>query len=360
MLKRKSVDFLSAAICLSAVLTGCAQQDDAFVDDEPATEPAAAETAAQWLDEEPTSEVGGGENCAAVRPSTRCGDPLAPGDERVCRINGRSYTIRAGRTMDPCKPTPVVFDLPSSLNSAASSLGTERFCLGTVCWNAIGSGWVAESDTPNGGFIVVAPERMGLVFGDEQELYRDIISETRRIANVDLAKVYISGASDGSASALRTVCEQSPSYAGASANAGSYSCSNVRKPLPVIAFAAKGDLTYDATVSAAESMARANGCRRNSATWRVFDNRVRDAVCRSANNDPRARLVPCSDLRNVEPTTCQVWDGCRDDVKVVFCDVAPANSHGFLNAAADAHVLYENATQLNTPSVAWRFFREFW
>src|SRR5262245_59672188 len=119
-LNGKTVGFLSAALCLSAVLTGCSQHDESLEAVSPEAAVQAAETAGQWLDCEPTSETGG--SCKTPRPSPRCGDPLAPGDERNCRINGRSYTIRAGRAMDPCKPTPVVFDLPSSLNSAAATL----------------------------------------------------------------------------------------------------------------------------------------------------------------------------------------------------------------------------------------------
>jgi hypothetical protein len=34
--------------------------------------------------------------------------------------------------------------------------------------------------------------------------------------------------------------------------------------------------------------------------------------------------------------------------------------HGMSNAALDAHIIYENATYLNTPSLAWRFFKSFW
>jgi hypothetical protein len=34
--------------------------------------------------------------------------------------------------------------------------------------------------------------------------------------------------------------------------------------------------------------------------------------------------------------------------------------HGPSNAAIDGHIIYENNTHLNTPSVAWRFFKSFW
>ena len=62
----------------------------------------------------------------------------------------------------------------------------------------------------------------------------------------------------------------------------------------------------------------------------------------------------------IEPTVCKRWDGCDDGVAVVFCDVAPSTRHGPANASVDAHILYSNASSLNMPSVAWRFFKSFW
>ena len=61
-----------------------------------------------------------------------------------------------------------------------------------------------------------------------------------------------------------------------------------------------------------------------------------------------------------KPTTCQIWDQCDEGTQVVFCKVAPGTAHGTANATLDAHVLYENASHLNTPSVAWRFFKSLW
>ena len=57
---------------------------------------------------------------------------------------------------------------------------------------------------------------------------------------------------------------------------------------------------------------------------------------------------------------CKIWDECDEGVKVAFCDVAPNTEHGTANAATDAHIIYENNTILNTPSLAWRFFKMFW
>jgi poly(3-hydroxybutyrate) depolymerase len=62
----------------------------------------------------------------------------------------------------------------------------------------------------------------------------------------------------------------------------------------------------------------------------------------------------------IKPTTCKIWDDCDGGVKVAFCEVSPNTEHGASNASTDAHILYENDTLLNTPSVAWRFFKMFW
>jgi hypothetical protein len=128
----------------------------------------------------------------------------------------------------------------------------------------------------------------------------------------------------------------------------------------VIAFASRDDLGYNANYDAVQSAARANGCRGNPTPWRTFDANTRDVVCRSANGDARARLVPCTEVRErIQPTECRAWSGCQGGAQVVICDVAAANPHGIINVSGDAHLVYENASFLNTPSVAWRFFKQF-
>jgi poly(3-hydroxybutyrate) depolymerase len=87
-----------------------------------------------------------------------------------------------------------------------------------------------------------------------------------------------------------------------------------------------------------------------------------EPVCRTAKEDKTATLVPCSKVTSamIKPTTCKIWDDCDGGVKVAFCEVAPNTEHGASNASTDAHILYENDSLLNTPSVAWRFFKMFW
>ena len=297
LLRRAATEIVSTALCLSALI-GC-QGDDSL---DLAAED--AEIAEQWVDQAETPAAGS---------TGDCGDRLQPGQERNCRFAGRSYTIRAGRTMKTDAPVALVIDLPSTTSTPAQILGKERFCFLGLCWNSIGSGWAAESDTPDGGFIVVVPDRSSLMLGDEQTFLRQLVSEIRRVADVDLGKVYLTGASDAANTALEIGCAQSDFFAGVSPNSGSTSgCRNLRRPLPVIAFSTRADITYSTNATSAENVARANGCRGEASLAHVRP-QPRDAVCRTANGDPRARIVPCSDVTSarIEPTECRVWTGCR-------------------------------------------------
>jgi hypothetical protein len=115
-------------------------------------------------------------------------------------------------------------------------------------------------------------------------------------------------------------------------------------------------------------MVTLNGCDgTEDPAWLTIDSNTTDTVCRNDPFDTDPDLVPCDSITQtsitpsgIEPTVCKRWDGCDDGVAVVFCDVAPSTLHGPENASVDAHILYGNATSLNTPSVAWRFFKSFW
>jgi hypothetical protein len=136
----------------------------------------------------------------------------------------------------------------------------------------------------------------------------------------------------------------------------------VKKPIPLISFDAMPDFAYDGHKTANMSVVTANHCKGSSKPWITVDNMYDEAVCRTAKQDKNAQLIPCSMVTSamIEPTKCVIWDECDEGVKVAWCDVAPNTEHGAANAATDAHILYENNTILNTPSLAWRFFKMFW
>ena len=355
IIKLSSRKVLSTPVCMTVLISAC-EADGTVQHDAQGAAPDQAPIVEQWA--EPTIEP---PSCVELPAITNFADPLAPGDERVCRLGNRSYTVRAGKTYDPCKPAAVVVDLPDLGESPNVQLGRETFCLGTLCWTGIGSGWAAESDTDGGGFIVVVPH--GNVGGGDAaaNALRDIVNEVKRIADVDADRVYVSGLGTGSNAAYEATCRQGGVFRGLAPNAGGINCGAITKPVPTIGFGSTADIAYGRSLAAVQNLARLSGCKAEAVAWRRFDGASRDAVCRSDRNDPRAKLVPCNQVTatTVSPTMCRIWTGCREDAEVVWCDVAAANDHGMLNAPIDAHVVYHNATNLNTPSVAWRFFKQF-
>ncbi|MET0344197.1 MAG: hypothetical protein ABW252_24490 [Polyangiales bacterium] len=346
-------DLLAASLCVGA-LAACEAPSDTLVD-----EPSGAsdeESAAQWVDPEIEPP-----RCDALPASVECNAPLAAGVERLCRAGNRQYTIRAGKTYDPCKPSALVVDVPTAGESAGVHLGRESFCMSNLCWMGIGSGWAAESDTPGGAFIVVVPHGTPARGDEEAKALRDIVSAVKKVANIDAKRVYASGLGAGGDSAYEAACRESDVFRGAATNSAALGCTALKKPVPAIAFGARGDYNYSRNYAAIENVAKLNGCKSGPSDWRKFDGESRDPVCRSDRNDPRASIVPCNTVTSakLQPTLCKAWTGCKDGTEVVWCDVAPSTDHGARNAAADAFIVYHNATNLNTPSVAWRFFQQF-
>jgi poly(3-hydroxybutyrate) depolymerase len=265
--------------------------------------------------------------------------------------------------MNPCKPVALVIDAHGATETMAQQLGKEQFCSGTLCWAGLGSGWAAESDTDHGGFIAVFPQGNNNMWAASDATFMlNIVTEMKKLADIDPNKVYISGISNGGFLTFQTGCPNSDVFKGMAPNSGGSDCTSVKAPIPLISFDAMPDFAYDGHKSANMSVVTANHCKGASKPWLTIDGTSDLAVCRSAKQDTKATIVPCKDVKSamVKPTTCVIWDDCDGGVKVAWCDVAPNTEHGASNAATDAHILYENDSILNTPSLAWHFFKMFW
>jgi poly(3-hydroxybutyrate) depolymerase len=298
-----------------------------------------------------------------VAPSKDCSAPLAPGDRRSCMLGTRQYEVYAGKTLNVCKPTALVIDGHGATETAVQQAGEMEFCAGGgICWHGLGSGWKAEADQPGAGFIAVFPQGVGNMWSQtDADFMVQIVDEIKKVADIDPKKVYISGISNGGALTYWTGCPHSDVFHGMSPNAGGANCTSIKQPIPVIAFDDEPDFAYQGSVDAANTMVMLNNCKGAAKTWATIDAMYDEAVCRSKKEDTMATLVPCSKVgMMIEPTTCQVWDQCDGNVQVVFCKVAANTEHGAGNEALDGHIIYENNTILNTPSLAWRFFKQFW
>jgi poly(3-hydroxybutyrate) depolymerase len=298
-----------------------------------------------------------------IPPSMDCSAKLAPGDERTCMLGARKYIVHAGKTLNPCKPTALVIDAHGATETAEQQLGKDKFCAqGNICWAGLGSGWAAESDTPGGGFIAVFPQGNNNMWSaSDADFMLMIVDEMKKLADIDPNKVYISGISNGGFLTFQTGCPHSDIFHGMSPNTGGTTCSSVKQPIPLISFDAMPDFAYSGHQSANMSVVTAEHCKGSAKMWLTVDSNYTEAVCRSATQDTMATLIPCNEVKNpIKPTVCKIWDDCDGGSQVVWCDVAPNTEHGASNASLDAHIIYENATNLNTPSLAWRFFKSFW
>jgi poly(3-hydroxybutyrate) depolymerase len=333
---------------------------------------------------EPMDAATGGEptkTCDKIPPSSsNCAQPLAPGDARKCAmtvsLNQRSYYLYAPKTYDPCKPTALIIDCHGAMETAEAQAGIDTLHVaqtsnGPLEYPGIGSGWRLEADTPEGGFIVVTPQGIDNVWttlNDDPQFFLDIVAATKKIANIATDKVYMTGISNGSLISFETACAHTDVFSGIAAFSAGQNCSRLAKPIPVIAFDAAPDFAYSTTVDATDTMVRLDQCKGAvNSSWLTIDTKTTDPVCRNDPFDKNPKLVPCNTITKtsitmsgIEPTVCKRWDQCSGGVAVAFCEVAPSTLHGMENAAVDAHILYGNATSLNMPSVAWRFFKSFW
>ncbi|HET8936684.1 MAG TPA: hypothetical protein VFN67_24745 [Polyangiales bacterium] len=305
------------------------------------------------------------EACAVTVPSsTDCSAKLAPGDHRMCKVGNREYIVHAGKTMNLCKPVGLVIDAHGASETAPEQFGSEEFCAGGgICWHGIGSGWAAEADSPGGGFIAVFPQGNNNMWSaSDADFMLMIVEEMKKVADIDPKKVYMSGISNGGFLTFQTGCAHADVFRGMAPVAGGTTCSTVKQPIPLISFDGKPDFAYDSHLSANESVVKANNCKGEAKPWLTIDMNYTEPVCRDAKQNTMAKLVPCNTVTSqmIKPTVCKIWDQCDGGVKVAWCDVSPNMEHGESNAALDAHILYENDSLLNMPSVAWRFFKEFW
>lgn len=299
-----------------------------------------------------------------IPPSTDCSAKIAPGDHRVCMLGNRKYILHAGKTMNPCKPTALVIDAHGASETAEEQFGEDEFCAsGNICWHGIGSGWAAEADAPGGGFIAIFPQGNNNMWSaSDAEFMLDIVEEMKKLADIDPKKIYMSGISNGGFLTFQTGCPHSDVFSGMAPVAGGTTCSNLKRPIPLISFAAMPDFAYDSVLNATNSAIELYNCKGDAKPYLTIDGNYTEPVCRNAKQDPMAMLVPCNTVtsQTIEPTECKIWDECDGGAKVVWCEVSPNMEHGESNAALDAHILYENDTLLNMPSVAWRFFKTFW
>ena len=302
-----------------------------------------------------------------ITPSMDCAMPLAPGDSKSCMSGTRQYYLYAPKNLNVCQPTALIIDAHGATQTAQSQfLGKPAFCTGATCWNGPGSGWRLEADTPGGGFVLVTPSSQTAAntwdTTTDPMFMAQLVTEVSKVANIDPKRVYITGISNGGQLSYATGCQNSTIFSGISPNSGGTLggtfCNMLAKPLNDIQFDDMPDFAFSDSQSSVTNLAKVDNCKNGPKAWKTFDSTTTDPVCLLNPDDNATTIVPCNSITPaVQPTTCQLWDQCDGGVRVVFCIVAAGTLHGPANASIDGHIIYENNTHLNTPSVAWRFFQ---
>lgn len=153
----------------------------------------------------------------------------------------RCYRLHVPRSLDPQEPTALVL----SLHGLASNARGQEYL----------SRWDAIADRER--FVVVYPQGTGGPLRwnssddvqastvDDVQFVRDLIAELSKVVQVDPARVYASGMSNGGAMTHRLACEMSEVFAAAGIVAGPPTtppggCSPGR-PVPIIAFYGTAD-----------------------------------------------------------------------------------------------------------------------
>jgi poly(3-hydroxybutyrate) depolymerase len=303
-----------------------------------------------------------------ITPSMDCSAPLAPGDDKSCMVGTRQYYLYAPKNFNVCKPAALVIDAHGATQTAESQLlGTPPFCIGAgTCWNGPGSGWRLEAEAPDGGFILVTPS--SATSGNTWDPTTDppvmmqIIDAVKKVATIDPKRIYFTGISNGAELSYWTACANPGVFAGISPNSGGVmggaQCNTLSVPQSDIQFDDMPDFAFSDSQSTVTNMAKTDNCKEGPIPWKTIDSTTTDPICLKDPDDNATTLVPCNTITPaVMPTTCQLWDQCDGGTKVVFCQVAAGILHGAANAAIDGHIIYENSTHLNTPSLAWRFFQ---
>jgi polyhydroxybutyrate depolymerase len=301
-----------------------------------------------------------------VTSSMDCSAPLAPGDYKTCMLGTRQYLLYAPKTLNVCQPAALVIDAHGATQTAPSQLlGKPAFCTGATCWNGPGSGWRLEAETPGGGFVLVTPSSATSAntwdTTADVTFMANIVATVQMVANIDPKRVYMTGISNGAELSYATGCGHPEVFSAISPNSGGTlggtECNTISKPISDIQFDDMPDFAFSDSQSSVTNLAKVENCA-GPAAWKTFDSTTTDVVCLQNPDDNATTLVPCNTITPaVKPTTCQLWEKCTGGVRVVFCTVAAGILHGSANAAIDGHIIYENSTNLNTPSVAWRFFQ---
>jgi len=241
--------------------------------------------------------------------------------------------------------------------TAEQHAGKERF----MVWpNGYGSGFRLVADRE--GFIVVQPQGINNRWAASDTAFMLAIPKALgATTNLDPARIYLSGISNGGQLTYLTACDD-PGVYSAFAPVSGYGLSkcNARRDAPLIHFHSPDDkiTSFSSGKSAFDAWTSAHNCKKSVKSSVRFGGPNSDSralcVTSTGGQSPTYALGPCS--ASAPATACEKWTGCDGDTTAVFCSVPPDKVNQY--AFTGGHILYFNATNLSLAAVAWEFFEK--
>jgi polyhydroxybutyrate depolymerase len=229
------------------------------------------------------------------------------------------------------------------------------FCVnGSAGTTAGPQGFVDKSN--EAGFLLVIPTGAGNAWNagsccggssvDDVALFKALVTEVSKHANVDEKRVYATGLSNGGMMSYRLACEAADVFTAVAPGSGAalvFPC-NPARPISVLDIhgTADGFVNYTQQELSTATLARANGCM--TATV------------------PMPATVPDSG----GDTTCITRSGCPSGVEITACTVTGGGHAWFGDPScgtgageAGCSVVGANSHFLNNTDAVWNFLKRF-
>ncbi|HET8932572.1 MAG TPA: PHB depolymerase family esterase [Polyangiales bacterium] len=262
------------------------------------------------------------------------GVALTPGDHNYDMMFGgmkRTFLLHVPPSYDGKKPVPLVFDLHGSGSTGPSELASSRFSA------------VADAN----GFLVVAPNGYmnswngDIAFGaaymmklDDVGLMKALIAYIAGLANVNRAKVYSTGLSNGAAMSNTLGCQAADTFAAIAPVAdpldiGLATCMPAQ-PISVLGFHGYNDdpVPYEG--------GKGTGPDLGTPFPSIPDTLI-----------AWGKIMGCTGMPEVETISgrnkCEIYRHCGGDAEVGYCSLE------------GTHILYQQSV-LNVAERAWKFF----
>jgi polyhydroxybutyrate depolymerase len=271
---------------------------------------------------------------AATHAKCKPGAALTPGDHNYNMMFGgmtRTFLLHVPTGYDGKKPVPLVFDLHGSGSTGPSELASSRFSA------------VADAN----GFLVVAPNGYmnswngDIAFGaaymmklDDVGLMKALVDYIAGIANINRAKVYSTGLSNGGAMSNTLGCQAADTFAAVAPVAdpldiGLPTCMP-SQPISVLGFHGYNDdpVPYEGGKGSGPDLGT------------PFPS-IPDTLL------AWAKIMGCTGMPEVETISgrnkCEIYRDCGGDAEVGYCSIE------------GSHILYQQSV-LNVAERAWKFF----